>query len=136
MNNNNAINKDFFDISADIDTVIKDIEKRHFIRQDLINAKYKWAEYLKKYLYLTYVKDIAEKIPIEKLYINRFFWFKLFYHYYKKDCGIDVGIEQQIGQLIENMCNDIKDTNFDWNILEEIHNDIINENYIDILNKI
>lgn len=120
---------------SDVDSVIKDLLDKHLIRQDLIDSKFKWSGYLKKYLYLTYAKNAIDEIPVETVYISRYFWFDLFYHYYKKDCGIDAGIEQQIGLLIEDMCNNIKYSNFDWNILEQIHNKILNEDYMDILNE-
>jgi hypothetical protein len=134
MVDNVIINNDFFKVS-DVEYVIKNLIDKHLIRQDLIDAKFKWSKYLKNYLYLTYAKNATDEIPTQILYINRYFWFDLFYYYYKKDYGVDAGIEQQMGQLIEDMCNNIKETDFDWNIFERIHNKILNEDYMDIMNE-
>ncbi|MCW3072393.1 MAG: hypothetical protein JWO44_2283 [Bacteroidetes bacterium] len=105
-------------------SVVNDILESCSYNKDLIFSKYKYAEALKYYLILTYGKGKIPAVSKEILYTNRYYWLKLFYHYYSRECGKDAGIEQQIGTLIEEMANTFDD--YDWNELEHISNAISN----------
>lgn len=87
-------------------------------REDLLQLDYTWTKYLKYYLILTYGEKNIPPLTKEILLINRYYLVKRFYHHYILNFGEDAGIEQQIGNIIEEMVNELHD--FDWNILEEI----------------
>ncbi|KAA6338454.1 hypothetical protein EZS27_013543 [termite gut metagenome] len=125
------VNETYFNL-LDGDMFV-DIISNFSIRKDLIESDSKWANYLINYLILTYGKDKIPPLDIETFYTSRYFWIKLFYHYYQKECGIDVGIEQQIGMLIEEMSNTLIDSNYDWSILEQIDLKIRNEKYQNLM---
>lgn len=114
------VDKDFFESinSKLVDEILNEAS----YRKDLIKLNFKWSEYLKFYLILTYGNNKIQQLPNEVLYTSRYYWLKMFYHYYTLCFGTEAGIEQQIGKLIEEMCNNLKD--YDWSILEEISNKI------------
>jgi hypothetical protein len=117
------INKDYFkSINSNvIDEILNDIP----YKKELIFSNSKWAEYLKFYLILTYGKEKIPFIPDDILYTSRYYWIKLFYHYYALEFGLDAGVEQQISELIVEMCDHLEDYN--WDILENISNEIANK---------
>jgi len=103
---------------------VEEILNRVMYNKELIFSKSKWADLLKFYFILTYGKDKIPVLSKEVLYINRYYWLKLFYHHYSVEFGKDAGIEQEIGLLLEEISNNLE--NFDWNILEKISHDIKN----------
>lgn len=64
-------------------------------------------------------EEIVSEFSVTDLYISRYYWLKKYYNFYKKSFGDDAGMEQQIGKLIEEMCNKFE-PQFDWNIIEKV----------------
>lgn len=114
------VNKTYFD-SID-SNVIESIIDEASIRKELMN--FEWSKYLKFYLVLTYGAEKIPFIPLDVLYTSRYYWLKIFYHYYSFNFGEDSGFEQQIGKLVEEMSNTLND--YDWSLLEKISKEIEN----------
>lgn len=119
MEHNIACKKYFEEISPELTSKI--LEKAPY-RKDMIFSEDPFSIFLKFYVILTYGKDMTPGLPSEVWYTSRYYYLKLYYHYYSKKFGNDAGIEQQIGKLIEEMSNDLQ--SFDWKILEQISKEI------------
>lgn len=116
------LDKEFFN-SIDQSVIDSIIEEAH-IRKELLNLDY--SKFLKYYLILTYGIDKISSVPLDVLHTSRYYWLKLFYRFYSFNFGEDSGIEQQIGMLVEEMSNTLK--NYDWSSLEKISKEIENIN--------
>jgi hypothetical protein len=116
-------------ISADYFT---DIEKNNIdeivisnsYSKELVYSPFEWSSYLRNYIILTHIPSVIKNIKFDKLslYMSRYYWFKKFYHSYSLMCGKDVGIEQQIIQLLESISYEFK--NFDWYEIQKINQNI------------
>jgi len=121
MKNYKIIDSNYF---ADVDkNTIDEIVTSFSYNKDLVYNTHKWSNYLKNYLILTHMGD--NKIDRLSLYMSRYYWLKKFYHHYSITYGKDVGIEQQIVQILESIGNEYED--FDWYEIQEINQNIENE---------
>ncbi|AMD85852.1 hypothetical protein SAMN05444369_1275 [Capnocytophaga haemolytica] len=118
VKNYKIVNENFFDL-LDKKKVLIEIIDKYSYNENMIFSSYQWSKDLQMYLFLTYIGN--DKMNAAELYVNRFYWFKKFYYDYSKTEGNDVGIEQQITMLLEEMVNDLPN-DFDWNVIEEIYN--------------
>ncbi|WP_427873096.1 hypothetical protein [Flavobacterium sp. MMS24-S5] len=112
---------------ANIDnSIINKIASDHSYAEELLFSPNKWSNYLKIYLLLTHELSVIEKTKLKPidLLLNRYYWFKKFYHNYSLAKGIDAGIEQQIFEILEQIGNQ---DSFDWLIIQNIDNEIENE---------
>ncbi|MET3029124.1 hypothetical protein ABXT06_20775 [Flavobacterium sp. UW10123] len=107
-------------------SIINKIASDHSYAEELLFSAYEWSNYLKIYLLLTHELSVIEKTKLKPidLLINRYYWFKKFYHNYFLTKGIDAGTEQQIFEILEEIRNQ---DNFDWLIIQNIDNEIENE---------
>lgn len=85
--------------------------------KELVFSHQEYSKFLQNYIILTYLPE--KGIGIEEIYVSRYYWLKKFYHYYSIVNGKDMGIEQQINIILEEISNDIK--NFDWNKILDIN---------------
>lgn len=122
MNKFSLLAEEYF--STIDNSVINEIVLANSYNKELVFSSYEWSDYLKNYLVLTHMPSIIKSIQLDSLslFMNRYYWLKKFYHNYSLTQGIDVGVEQQIVQLIEAISNQFKD--FDWAELEKIDTDI------------
>ncbi|NET58354.1 MAG: hypothetical protein F6K47_20030 [Symploca sp. SIO2E6] len=79
---------------------------------------------LKLYILLSYSPVFCSEDPVEIFY-NRYYWFMTFVEKYKLKNGDDAGLEQQAFQLLEEV--DGIDADLDWNILEQLNTQAIQE---------
>jgi hypothetical protein len=111
MTNYKIIGNDYF--SKIDDKLLNQIVNNFNYNEELVFNYNEWSEYLRNYLILTHLS--GDSVNIEDLYISRYYWFKKFYYHYSIINGKDMGMEQQISKILEEISNKIE--NFDWNEL-------------------
>ncbi len=91
--------------------------------EELLNDQF-YGSALKFYILLSYSPVFCSEDPV-RIFYNRYYWFLTFVEKYKLKNGDNAGLEQQVFKLLEEV--DRIDSNIDWDIIEQLNNQAIQE---------
>jgi len=121
MANFKIIDEDYF---CKLDkNIVYELVNNFGFNKELSFSNNEYSKYLQNYIIVT--SFLTDNMDLENIYVNRYYWLRKFYHFYTLTNKKDIGIEQQISKILEEISSNVK--NFDWNIILEI-DQCINKN--------